>query len=92
MVPAKDDWVSQALLARARNNEATIRERGTAAMGLWQRALAEGRRVPEADQGEPAGPDHRIQGPRIPARCPGRAAVARGNARTRYRQTGRSLQ
>ena len=41
--PHKDNWVSQALLTRARNPEATIRERGTAAMGLWQRALREGR-------------------------------------------------
>jgi hypothetical protein len=40
--PHKDDWVSQALLTRARNPDATIRERGTAAMGLWQRALREG--------------------------------------------------
>ena len=37
--PASDDWVGEALLTRARNNEATIRERGTAAMGLWQRAI-----------------------------------------------------
>jgi hypothetical protein len=37
-----DDWVGKALLARARNSEATIRERGTAAMGLWQRALSDG--------------------------------------------------
>jgi hypothetical protein len=40
--PPKEDWVSQALLTRARNPDATIRERGTAAMGLWQRALREG--------------------------------------------------
>ena len=33
----------QALLTRARNPEATIRERGTAAMGLWQRAIADKR-------------------------------------------------
>lgn len=36
--PAEDDWVSEALLARANNPRATIRERGTAAMGLLQRA------------------------------------------------------
>jgi hypothetical protein len=36
-----DDWVGDALSARAWDPEATIRERGTAAMGLWQRALAE---------------------------------------------------
>lgn len=37
--PPGDDWVGRALLARARNPEATIRERGTAVMGLWQRAI-----------------------------------------------------
>jgi hypothetical protein len=42
-----DDWVSQALLTRARNPEATIRERGTAAMGLWQRALRYGSPSPK---------------------------------------------
>lgn len=41
--PPGDDWVRQALLTRARNPEATIRERGTAAMGLWQRAIADER-------------------------------------------------
>lgn len=41
--PAGNDWAGQALLARARNNEATIRERGTAAMGLWQRAVEQDR-------------------------------------------------
>jgi hypothetical protein len=40
--PRKDNWVGKALLARARDGEATIRERGTATMGLWQRALDEG--------------------------------------------------
>jgi hypothetical protein len=40
--PRRDDWVGRALLTRARNPEATIRERGTAAMGLWQRALRDG--------------------------------------------------
>jgi hypothetical protein len=40
--PPRDDWVGQALLARARNRDATLRERGTAAMGLWQRALRDG--------------------------------------------------
>lgn len=33
------DWVGQVLLRRARNPEATLRERGTAAHGLWQRAV-----------------------------------------------------
>jgi hypothetical protein len=41
--PLDDDWVRQALLERARNPEATIRERGTAAMGVWQRAITEKR-------------------------------------------------
>jgi hypothetical protein len=45
-----DDWVGHALLARARNPDATIRERGTAAMGLWQRALGENRPVRERIQ------------------------------------------
>jgi hypothetical protein len=36
--PPKDDWVGAALLARANNPLATIQERGTAALGLWQRA------------------------------------------------------
>ena len=38
-----DDWVGNVLLIRARNKDATIRERGTAAMGLWQRAIHEER-------------------------------------------------
>jgi hypothetical protein len=39
-----DDWVGKALLARALNDKATIRERGTAAIGLWQRVIVnEGR-------------------------------------------------
>jgi hypothetical protein len=38
--PPDDDWVGDALWARARDREATLRERGTAAMGLWQRAIA----------------------------------------------------
>jgi hypothetical protein len=40
--PPDDDWAGDALRARARDPEATIRERGTAAMGLWQRALEHG--------------------------------------------------
>jgi hypothetical protein len=32
-----NDWVADALLERAKDSEATIRERGTAALGLWQR-------------------------------------------------------
>jgi hypothetical protein len=41
--PPEQDWVGQALITRARNPEATLRERGTAAMGLWERAIREGR-------------------------------------------------
>lgn len=37
--PGEQDWVHRLLLARARNKTATIRERGTAAHGLWQRVL-----------------------------------------------------
>lgn len=37
--PGKDDWVSRVLLRRAQNEDATIRERGAAAMGLWERAV-----------------------------------------------------
>jgi hypothetical protein len=37
--PADDDWVGTALRARAANRSATVRERGTAALGLWQRAM-----------------------------------------------------
>jgi hypothetical protein len=36
----EDDWAASALLKRADNSQATIRERGTAAMGLWQRVVA----------------------------------------------------
>jgi hypothetical protein len=41
--PPEDDWVRKVLLTRAMNAEATIRERGTAAMGLWQRAVGQNR-------------------------------------------------
>jgi len=37
--PPNDDWAGRTLLKRAQNSNATIRERGTAAMGLWQRAV-----------------------------------------------------
>lgn len=33
------DLVTKAMLDRARDEQATVRERGTAAMGLWQRAF-----------------------------------------------------
>jgi hypothetical protein len=39
--PPGDDWVRDALLARATDPYATTRERGTAAMGLWERAIRE---------------------------------------------------
>src|ERR1022692_4811845 len=35
-----DDWVYAALLARAKDSAATLRERGTAALGLWERAIS----------------------------------------------------
>lgn len=38
--PPEQDWAGRALIARATNTDATIRERGTAIMGLWQRAMA----------------------------------------------------
>jgi hypothetical protein len=41
--PPKDDWVGEALRARARDPEATLRERGTAAMGMWHRAITDDR-------------------------------------------------
>jgi hypothetical protein len=41
--PPDDDWAGRALLARAREDKATIRERGTAVMGLWQRAITQER-------------------------------------------------
>lgn len=37
--PADNDWAGAALRARTRNPNATVRERGTAALGLWQRAF-----------------------------------------------------
>jgi hypothetical protein len=39
--PPEDDWAGAVLLRRANDTGATIRERGTAAMGLWQRAVAD---------------------------------------------------
>jgi len=40
--PPKEDWAGRTLRERAWNPAATIRERGTAAMGLWQRAISGG--------------------------------------------------
>jgi hypothetical protein len=45
--PPGDDWASATLLSRARNKAATIEERGTATMGLWQRAFRDERPGPE---------------------------------------------
>ncbi|MFI6318136.1 hypothetical protein ACIBG8_11485 [Nonomuraea sp. NPDC050556] len=50
--PGPDDWVKEFLLARAWNGEATIRERGTAAMGLWQRTFDGECRTPDRDEVE----------------------------------------
>ena len=38
-VKPEEDWVADCLLDRAEDPDATIRERGTAAMGLWQRVV-----------------------------------------------------
>jgi hypothetical protein len=48
--PASNDWAGDALRSRARDSRATIRERGTAAMGLWQRALEQNRGVRATEQ------------------------------------------
>jgi hypothetical protein len=37
--PGEDDWVSRLLLRRAKNEDAMLRERGAAALGLWERAV-----------------------------------------------------
>ncbi len=37
--PGDADWASRVLLHRAQNQYATLRERGSAAMGLWERAV-----------------------------------------------------
>lgn len=41
--PPDHDWAGEALFKRATNRMATLRERGTAAMGIWQRAVKEDR-------------------------------------------------
>lgn len=41
--PAGNDWVGDALLARVKNSNATVQERGTAALGLWERAIDQAR-------------------------------------------------
>jgi hypothetical protein len=40
--PPGDDWVGRVLRTRAENTKATVRERGTAALGLWERAVKHG--------------------------------------------------
>ena len=49
--PPGKDWVSDALRARAWDSQATIRERGTASMGLWQRAVSQGAPARERAEG-----------------------------------------
>jgi hypothetical protein len=49
--PPGDDWVEQVLRRRAGNEDASVRERGTAALGLWERAVM---RAPE-DRAETEG-------------------------------------
>jgi hypothetical protein len=46
--PPDNDWAGEALRLRALNSRATIRERGAAAMGLWQRAIEQGRNLADA--------------------------------------------
>lgn len=48
--PPDSDWVGEALLSRARDQHATIRERGTAAMGLWQRAVEQGLNLSDTER------------------------------------------
>jgi hypothetical protein len=50
--PPGDDWVGDVLRARVGDHEATLRERGAAAMGLWQRAITEDRPDLKALEGE----------------------------------------
>jgi hypothetical protein len=47
--PPADDWVAHALTLRARNVEATLRERGTAAHALWTRGLKGGGQPPPVE-------------------------------------------
>ena len=48
--PPQDDWIDEALFGRARDNSATLRERSTAAMGLWQRAIQEDRNLNKTEE------------------------------------------
>jgi len=61
--PRDGDWVGEVLRARARSRDATIRERGTAALGLWQRALEQDRDV-DAMAGELRGLIPEFQDPK----------------------------
>ena len=65
--PPGDDWAGEALLTRARNNKATMRERGTAALGLWQRAIGEERPGLEKTETELRGLIAEFRDPRNPA-------------------------
>lgn len=47
--PPENDWVGEVLRARAWDREVTLRERSTAAMGLWQRAIEQGRNLKETE-------------------------------------------
>jgi len=49
--PPQDDWVGRALLTRAQNTKASVRERGAAALALWERALRDERRGLEPELG-----------------------------------------
>ncbi|WP_152991570.1 hypothetical protein [Frankia sp. R43] len=40
--PHDNDWAARVLRSRVENTDATVRERGTAAFGLWERTMAPG--------------------------------------------------
>lgn len=70
----EDDWVGEALLARAKNAEATIRERSTAAMGLcneWPDIDEGWFRHVQAAPDEPDGRQIRLTCAPEPATCSG---------------------
>jgi hypothetical protein len=56
-----DDPVDAALVERALENRATLRERGTAAMGLWQRGYENGRHRDPAFQAKIADLIHKLR-------------------------------
>lgn len=67
--PPEQDWAGEALMTRAMNRQATMRERSTAAMGLWHRALEQERDLSQTRTimheliGEFASPDSRPDAP-----------------------------